>query len=82
MSLSQPLPPKQAAAFIGCSVDQLRRLDRAGEIPSVNIGLGKVRQRRVYHIEDLQAFKKRRASSPRQTAPEENTAAAYRPRWS
>ncbi|WP_158231075.1 helix-turn-helix domain-containing protein [Rhodopirellula bahusiensis] len=81
MSLTQPLPPKQAAAFIGCSVDQLRRLDRAGEIPSVNIGLGKIRQRRVYHLEDLQAFKQRRASSSRPPAPQHNQPASYQPRW-
>ncbi|MEO9590659.1 helix-turn-helix domain-containing protein [Rhodopirellula bahusiensis] len=80
--MSNPLPPKQAAEFLGCSVDQLRRLDRAGEIPSVNIGLGKVRQRRVYHLEDLQAFKLRRSNSSRLQAPQQIQPATYQPRWS
>lgn len=61
--MSKPLNPKQAAAKLGCSVDQLRRLADEGEIKAVNIGLGKIRQRRVFYADDIQAFIHRRSAT-------------------
>lgn len=64
----QPLKPKQAAARLGCGIDQLRLLEQAGEIKSINIGLGKIRQRRVYQESEIEAFIARRSSN--QTKPQ------------
>ncbi|WP_083435068.1 helix-turn-helix domain-containing protein [Rhodopirellula islandica] len=60
MGLSVP----KVAAELGCGFDQVRNLIAAGELPAVNIGLGKQRARWSVSREDLDAFKARRASQP------------------
>ena len=53
---------EQAAKFLGCSIDQIRKLNVSGELPAINIGVGK--RRRCLRIDEaeLQAFLGRRVS--------------------
>lgn len=54
----------QAADFLGCSIDQIRKLNVAGDLPAIDIGVGN--RRRCLRIDEaeLQAFLRRRSSKP------------------
>ncbi|TWU36019.1 helix-turn-helix domain-containing protein [Novipirellula artificiosorum] len=52
----------QTAKEFGCGIDHVRKLIDAGELQAVNIGLGKQRSRWVIPCEEIEAFKRRRAS--------------------
>ncbi len=58
------LSVRKVAEELGCGIDQVRNLIAAGELPAVNIGLGKQRARWSVSREDLDAFKQRRSSRP------------------
>lgn len=65
------LTPKQAAAELGISQDQLLKLTERGALPYVNIGLGAKRQARRYEPDDIGAFKvaRRKVECPSTGAP-------------
>ncbi|TLX43896.1 helix-turn-helix domain-containing protein [Xanthobacter autotrophicus] len=60
--MSKLLTVDQAAAQIGVCPRTLLELTRRGEIAYISVGLGRVRQRRLYHPDDIAAFVARRRS--------------------
>lgn len=54
------LTPNQAAKHLGISTHTLHALRKGGEIPYVNVGLGKQRERPRYEVEDLDTWIKSR----------------------
>ncbi len=55
---------EQAAKFLGCSVDQIRKLNVSGQLPAFNIGVGNSRRCLRIDEAELQAFLERRTSKP------------------
>ncbi|MDV6033980.1 MAG: helix-turn-helix domain-containing protein [Phycisphaera sp. RhM] len=60
---------KALATRWGCSIDQVRNLIDSGELPAVNIGLGKQRARWVVPEESVVAFEQRRSNQQPGAAP-------------
>ncbi|MEO9591370.1 helix-turn-helix domain-containing protein [Rhodopirellula bahusiensis] len=71
----------KVAAELGCGIDQVRNLIAAGELPAVNIGLGKQRARWSVSREDLDAFKARRASKSPQVKHRRTDVPTPRRQW-
>jgi excisionase family DNA binding protein len=64
------LTPEQAAKHLGIGEDTLRALRKAGEIPYVNVGLGRKRETPRYEVEDLDAWVKRRKTVASRPVPQ------------
>ncbi len=54
------LTPTEAAKLLNISTKQLLFLTQDGEIQYINVGLGKERERRRYHPDDIEDFIARR----------------------
>ncbi|MGV1831670.1 helix-turn-helix domain-containing protein [Agrobacterium vitis] len=55
------LRPSEAAQLLAITQKQLRLLTDEGHLRWINVGLGKKRPSRRYQLDDLEAFKERRA---------------------
>ncbi|WP_350494692.1 helix-turn-helix domain-containing protein [Roseiconus lacunae] len=53
---------KQTAERLGCKRDHVNHLIEAGELPAIDISVGKVRKRWTIAVSDIEAFEQRRAS--------------------
>ncbi|TIM24748.1 MAG: helix-turn-helix domain-containing protein [Mesorhizobium sp.] len=54
------LKPDEACAELGIGEDTLRAMRKSGEIPYINVGLGKKRETPRYELDDLIAWKAKR----------------------
>lgn len=57
---------RQAAEKLMVSVKQVRALTDAGDLPYINVGMGKLRERRRYSADDLRSFidNRRKVATP------------------
>lgn len=65
--MTRSLTPIECGRALGCSKDQILALIANGELRAFNVGNGKQRLRYRVEEDELEAFKKRRATKPAPT---------------
>ncbi len=50
------ITPKEAAEILGVCRKTLARIIATGQLPYINVGIGVMKPRRMFHPEDLAAF--------------------------